>query len=192
MKVFKNSLLNVSCILVLILAPATIIAAETSLPELIDAVLQNNPALRTAQQKANAADASIKQRTALPDPMLEYQSGNQNLSLKQGLSNPGMLNAENKAAQAEADIANLQYQAVRRDLSEQTSSFYYKLYAVDRVLALTAREKSILQIMYESSIKFYQTGKADQQELLNISLMVSELSAKEYQLHQLHNHSPCL
>ena len=160
-------------------------AAEQNLNTVIDQILSNNYTVQSAQQAVESAQYNVTVMGALPDPKVSVKTGAQGtIGLTQDFRNTGMINAEANAAREEAAIASINYTAMQRDVSQQVKETYYKLFAVQKSLSLLVEQKQSVQIMYHSALAQYQTGKVSQQDPLSASLMLAELTTKEYALEQ--------
>lgn len=111
--------------------------------------LANNPQLRVAEERWQAAKLRIPQASALPDPtfgymlmgeMLETRLGPQEnvFEVEQMVPFPGKLLEKHGVAVAEAQASKSQLHATERDVILKVSDAYYDLYATDAILQAVA------------------------------------------------------
>jgi cobalt-zinc-cadmium efflux system outer membrane protein len=171
------------------------------LQDLIATALANNPEVRAAQKRYEAARQRPTQENSLPDPMISlgYVSvgnplpgaglGSQVLSniglmFSQELPYPGKLKLRGEMASKEAEAAFQEYQAVQLGVFSQLKQAYYRLqytYAVSDVLI---RSRGLLGQLEKVTEARYSVGKAAQQDVFKAQTQVSILETRLIKLEQ--------
>jgi len=111
-----------------------------------------NPAVAAARERWLARIKVEPQALTPPDPMLEggYQFRNmatriEPVELMQPLPWPQKLRARGRVAAADADIAQLQYEAALRDLIVDIKGSYYELFYLDHAIAVVGGIEEMLR-----------------------------------------------
>ncbi len=165
------------------------------LSEIILEALDNNPQVKAAYGEWQAALEKIPQAKSLPDPMIGYarfgssvetRLGPQRnkLSLSQQIPFFGKLSLKGKIAQHGASVIEEQYNKVKADVSLNVKEAYFSLYWFDKVIRISQEEKEVLKRLARIAQKKYETGKANQQDVLKIQLEVSKVEDKILRLKQ--------
>ena len=148
------------------------------LPALIAELKANNPSLRQAHKRWEAAQAKIPLSKGLPAPRIgvefeEIPKGGIKLNqatimyqLIQSLPFPGKLSARHRVAVAEAQVAASAFKQAEWDLITQLKSAYYDVWRLDRELDIAREQALWLQQALTAVQTRYATGAAEQADAL--------------------------
>jgi outer membrane protein, heavy metal efflux system len=192
--------------------------AGTSLDDLLKELEANNPQIRAAKQAWDAAKLAPSQVSVLPDPefQLLHQSvgsprpfagytnsefGYIGLGVSQEFPYPGKLGLRSAIARRDADVAQQNYEAVRRSLRADLKEAYLQLANMFDALQTLQLDTQLLARIEQAAEVRYRSGMGNQQELLRAQLEqtkhLAEIShhdlaaAKlQYRIKQLLNRSP--
>ncbi|MFZ2053430.1 MAG: TolC family protein [Candidatus Aminicenantales bacterium] len=157
---------------------------------LIKEALENNPRLEAAVQRTLAAEKTIPQSGALPDPQLTLGAINlpvnsfafnqepmtgKLVSLMQMFPFPGKLALATDMAEYEAAAVRLQQAEVRNQVIELVKRLYYDLYAIDRARETIERNKALMEQFVQVAEVKYATGSGLQQDVLRALVELSKL-----------------
>lgn len=170
-----------------------------SLRELIDEALENNPGLKAADQRIEAAKTRISQeRWALPDPMMgaaaEGRSRNPanftdymaiNYMVEQEIPNPLKLWTRGKIAGLERDMSQAAYQGKARQLIADVKSAYYDLFMMERSIEVNQENKELVGQFLKSAEARYSVGKATQSDVLKAQVELAKLTNERVTLGQM-------
>ena len=161
--------------------------------------LRNNPDLRARALAVQAAAKEIPQAGSLPDPVLsvsfmnlpvnafvfnkEPMSGKQ-LSLRQKIPFPGKLGLKKSVARARFQIAEQTRIELENQLVGRVKSTYFALFAVDRMLRVTAKNMALLKQFNRIAETRYAVGKGVQQDILKAQVEYSNLRNRQIALRQ--------
>jgi len=165
------------------------------LSEIIKEALRENPHVQAAQREWKAALERIPQAKSLPDPMLRYSHFGQSIetrlgpqrnkvSLSQKLPFFGKLSLKGEIARSSALSLEEEYSAVKADVVLKVKHIFFSLYWFDKALKIAQEEKDVLQRLTRIAQKKYETGQANQQDVLKAQLEVSKISDKILTLKQ--------
>jgi outer membrane protein, heavy metal efflux system len=149
-----------------------------------------NPRVREAEARVEAARRRVPQATALPDPEVELGLKDvpvRDLSLsrdnftmemvtgRQRLPGRGKRSAQLAAAQADVEgtAAMRAHEAV--DIAADTADAFFQLAATDRGLAILEESRQRLEDAAASATELYKVGKAGQSDVLQASLEKTSL-----------------
>ncbi len=176
-------------------------AVEPRLPleTLIDEVTRNNPEIKAARERWEAAKAVAPQVATLPDPKL--QLGYQRMPMTDPLQGalygfgqevpfPGKLRLRGEVAASQADRLEQDYLATGLRLVARLKEAYYDLHFVHKAIEVVQKNKLLL-IQFEKTAKArYAVGQAAQQDVfraqLEISRVLDRLAVLEQQKESLH------
>lgn len=166
-----------------------------SLNGLIETALAANPELAAMRREFDAARARIPQAKALPDPMVSFNTstvtnpipfaGLRNdfseiaLGFSQDLPWFGVRRLRSQVADAGAEAKFQEYAAAVLRLMSEVKAAYYDLYYTDRALAVLARDKDILDKIAQVAEARYSVGKAQQVDVINTRVEITELLDKQ-------------
>ena len=161
-----------------------------TLPQLLTEAERVHPAIKSEAQMIEAKRSRIPQVKSLPDPTVQVgwmgnirpfsvqhldPSSYRSVSAMQEFPYPGKLKlrAEIAAKDVEAEEWNLE--AVRRQIRAEVKSAYYELAAVDQALAVTQRNKNLLEKLSRIAEEKYKVGKGLQQDVIRSQVEVSRI-----------------
>lgn len=179
---------------------ADVQAGGVSLAGLVEAALAANPELTVMRRGFDAARARIPQAKALPDPMVSLSNstvtnpvpfaGLKNdfseiaLGFSQDLPWFGVRRLRGQVASAESEAKFQEYAATALRLTSEVKLAYYDLSYTDRALAVLARDKEILDKIAQVAEARYSVGKAQQVDVVNVRVEITELLEKQAMLEQ--------
>jgi len=168
---------------------------RTVLSELIQEALSQNPQLKAARNEWQAALKVIPQAKSLPDPMLSYAHFGQSIetrlgpqrnkvSLSQKFPFFGKLSLKSQMAKSAASIFEEQYRGIKAEIVLKVKRAYFSLFWFDRAIKISHEEKGVLQRLAKIALKKYETGEANQQDVLKAQLEISKVLDKILILNQ--------
>lgn len=172
---------------------------DNQLTALIGEVLKNNPDLKAAHYKTDAATAFAGYRKSLDPPQVNvefYKSpvsafpnpfkdqAEYDYSIQQMIPFPGKLSAmagveKNRAEMFGADKAVLELDAVR-DLK----AYFFNLYSIHRKLQVNAETQGLVKTFVVAAQKQYEVGAGRQADILRAQTELSTLVNDEIVLRQ--------
>lgn len=168
-------------------------ANELDLDALIQEALKNNPNLSVLRARLSAMEAKIPQAGALDDPSFRFEasniplsnfdlnstpmSGNQ-LMVSQKLPLPGKHRARERAAQFAADAVAWQLRDKERAIANAVKQPFLSLAYLTRAIAITQKNRVLLQDLVRIARTKYAVGKGLQQDVLKAQVSRSELDAQ--------------
>ncbi len=162
--------------------------------ELVQELLKNSPALRSAQYRMDAAMKRPSQVSTLPEPKLSVsnfgvghplsrlQDSNfayLGLGVSQEIPYPGKLALAAEEAKRGAEADREVYRALILDATAQVKSAYYEWYGAAKAIEITHKNRDILQRLEQIARARYSVGKGLQQDVLKAQV---ELTTLEQQL----------
>jgi outer membrane protein, heavy metal efflux system len=169
-----------------------------ALADLIEAALASNPELTAMRRDFDAARARVPQAKALPDPVVSFMNNTQSnpipfaglkgdfseitLGVSQDLPWFGVSRLRGQAASAEAEAKFQEYLSAAWQLTADVKLAYYDLYNLDRALAVLARDNDILDKIAQVAEARYSVGKAQQVDIVNARVEITELMHRQGQL----------
>ncbi|UCC41613.1 MAG: TolC family protein [Candidatus Aminicenantes bacterium] len=165
------------------------------LSEIIQEALRVNPRIHVAEKEWKAALEKIPQVKALPDPMLRYSRFGQSIetrlgpqrnkiSLSQKFPFFGKLALKGEVARSYSSLLEEEYSAVKADIVLKVKRIFFSLYWFDKALTIAQEEKEVLQRLTRIAQKKYETGTANQQDVLKAQLEISKILDKILTLKQ--------
>ena len=195
-----NKLFSIILFAALILSPYFSASTETMrdevrLAEIVKEALEKNPLLRSAHQEWQAALERVPQAKSLPDPMVSYSRFGRSIetrlgpqrnkiSLSQSIPFFGKLSLKGKIAERGAFVLEEQYNRARAEVILEVKVSYYTLYWLDNVIQISQEEKEVLKRLARIAQKKYETGQANQQDVLKAQLEISKVEDKIMSLNQ--------
>lgn len=168
------------------------LSAKTSLGSLLQEALKNNPRLKAAQYRAEAAKARVALFRNIPDPMLEYEYDKitpaaigmgggkvkpmKALSVSQEIPFPTKILMRQKSAQKEASALEHEYKEVERAVIKDVKEAYAVLYLNRQKAEYLKDTLSLMSQFVEVTNKRYAVSKAGQQDVLRAQVEYSKLS----------------
>lgn len=181
--------LGVLCTSAVLFGAAGVAKAE-GLEQLVQELLQRNPAILAARRAVDARRALVTVVRTLPDPSLTFETmGNlippslqggdpssaRVLRFTQEIPFPGKLSLQGQIASAEADVEMWKYEEVRRELVAELKMAYFDLFLAQKVAEIVEKNKALLSQFSEISAARYRVGQAAQQDVLKAQVEVSRL-----------------
>lgn len=163
---------------------------KTSLQELIEYAVDNNPRVRAARLDWARVIQKYPQATSLEDPMLTYTYAieeietrlgpqDQAFMLSQRFPFPGKLGLKGEVVSKEVEIAKTKYDKTVRDLIVEVKKSYFELYYIDRAVSLAAQNMQVLEHFTEVSTTDYA---ADATALNDVVKAQSQYAQANYDL----------
>ena len=175
-------------------------ALVLNLADIVREVLDKNPAVQSAWHAVEARRHKIPQAKSLPDPEFSVgwmgniapfsvQEGDpssyRGIGVMQSIPYPGKLKLRGEVASQEVQMAQWDYEAVRRRVTADVKAAYYEYFFYDKALEITRKDKDLLQKLSSISEARYRVGKAMQQDVLKsqveISLLLQKITVFEQQ-----------
>lgn len=161
----------------------------------IQEALQENLQIKSAWREWQAALEKVPQAKALPDPVLSYSHFGSRLetrlgpqrnkiSLSQKLPFFGKLAYKAEVAQSQAASFEADYEAVKADIVLRVKQIFFSLYWYESALRISQEEKELLRRLAQTAQKKYETGQANQQDILKAQLEASKVQEKILNLEQ--------
>jgi len=156
-------------------------AQELKLNDLIEEALKNNPEIRAAQARGEAAKYKIPQAKSLPDPMImfgyqnegwdkytygEMQDAQWMFSASQMFPFPGKRSLKEKMAEKDAESIECAYGATRLKTIARVKELYLDLFLAYKNMDLIHDKTSLFSRIEEAAIARYSSGMAPQQEVI--------------------------
>lgn len=160
------------------------------LRELIQEALENNPKLEAAVQRALSAEKAIPQAGALPDPELSFGLSNlpvnsfafnqdpmtgKVIGVMQMFPFPGKLSLATDMAEYEAAAIKYQQEEIRNQVIKMVKQTYFDLYATDRALETTEKNRALMEQFVHVAETKYATGSGLQQDVIRAQVEISKL-----------------
>jgi outer membrane protein TolC len=173
-----------------LLGRSATLAHAQNLDNLVQELLERNPAVLAARRAVDSKRALIASARTLPDPSVSFETmGNlipptlmagdpssaRVLRFSQEIPFPGKLNLQGQMANAEADAELWRYEEVRREAVAELKTAYYDLFLAQKLAEVVEKSKSLLQQFVEISESVYKVGKGAQQDVLKAQVEVSRL-----------------
>lgn len=165
---------------------------------LVDAALEANPEITAMRREFDATRARIPQQKALPDPEVMFGNNTQGSPIpltglrgdfseiyvggSQTLPWFGIRRLRGQVASAESEAKFQEYGATVRRITSEVKSAYYDLYYTERALVVLARDKDILEKMAQVAEVRYSVGKAQQVDIINARVEITELVHRQGEL----------
>jgi outer membrane protein TolC len=159
------------------------------LGSLVQEALQNNPEIKAAAQRFEAAKAIVPQVQTLPDPKLnlEYRDLTERETMygvTQEFPFPGKLRLRGEVAIREAERAEQEYLAMRLQVVAALKEAYYDLHFVHKSIEIVLRNLKLLRSFEESAKAQYAIGRGAQQDVFRAQTEISRALARLATLEQ--------
>jgi cobalt-zinc-cadmium efflux system outer membrane protein len=175
--------------------------AVTPLNDLLNEAEQNNPQIAAARQGWEAAKQVPSQVSTLPDPQFTVQQVNVGsprpfagytnsdfayfgLGVSQDFPYPGKLRLRGEMAKRDADVAQQQYESVRRSVLAGIKAAYFQLSYLSKTLGILESDGELLQQVEKAADARYRSGMGNQHDLLQAQLERTKL-LREINMHHL-------
>lgn len=160
---------------------------------LIDEALRNNPRVLQAFAEYQAARHRMPQATALPDPTISFTQfarsvetrvGSQQrlLALSQRFPGVGKRAAGGQLASKAAAVSDELYRAVQAEIVLGVKHAYYELGYLDRALAASQEDESLLGHFEEIARRRYAQGLGLQGDALRLQALITRAIHNRQQL----------
>lgn len=173
----------------------------TSLQDLMAEVEQNNPQIRAARQSWESAKLVPPQVSTLPDPHAVLQQVNVGsprpfagytnsdfayigLGVSEDLPYPGKLRLKGEIAKRDADVAQQQYESVRRSVLDLVKAAYFQLAYLSKTLGILQSDGQLLEQVEKAADARYRSGMGNQQDVIQAQLEQTKL-LREITMHHL-------
>ncbi len=174
---------------------------KLNLDELIAAAEKNNPGIQAALRVVEAKRARIPQARAYPDPMVSFgymgnlippfteqrndPSSFRQIEATQEIPFPGKRGLRGQIAGKDADAAWWEYEYARRRVVSEVKVAYSELYYVHKAIAITEKDRDLLDKLAKIAEERYKVGKGIQQDVLRAQVEISRLLQRLTLLDQL-------
>jgi cobalt-zinc-cadmium efflux system outer membrane protein len=173
----------------------------TPLIDLLNEAEQNNPQIAAARHGWEAAKQIPSQVSTLPDPQFTAQQVNVGsprpfagytnsdfayfgLGVSQDFPYPGKLRLRGEMAKRDADVAQQQYESVRRTVLAGIKAAYFQLSYLSKTLGILESNGQLLQQVEKAADAHYRSGMGNQHDLLQAQLERTKL-LREIAMHHL-------
>jgi cobalt-zinc-cadmium efflux system outer membrane protein len=173
----------------------------TPLKDLLTEGEQNNPQIAAARQGWESARQIPSQVSTLPDPQFTAQQVNVGsprpfagytnsdfayvgLGVSQDFPYPGKLRLRGEMAKRDADVAQQQYESVRRSVLAGIKAAYFQLSFLSKTLGILESDGELLQQVEKAADARYRSGMGNQHDLLQAQLERTKL-LREITMHHL-------
>lgn len=175
------------------IAPAQQLPSDSSpvtLAELVTEAERVHPAIKAEARMVESKQARVPQAKALPDPTVTVgwmgnitpftvqrldPSSYRGIAAMQDFPYPGKLALRGQIAQKDVEAEKWNLEAARRQVRAEVKSAYYELWSVDQAIAITQKNKDLLQKLARIAEEKYKVGKGLQQDVLRAQLEVSRV-----------------
>jgi cobalt-zinc-cadmium efflux system outer membrane protein len=160
------------------------------LDELITEAIQNNPQLRAARNRADAARLRVSQVTSWDAPQIGTEffkvpvqsfpnpfKNNMEMDyyVQQMIPFPGKLSAKGSAAENYENMTDQDYNALERQIIRNLKSAYYGLYLIQHKIRINADNQDLLKSFVDIARKQYEVGTGKQPDILRAQTELSKL-----------------
>lgn len=166
-----------------------------SVRALVAEALQANPELAAMRREFDAARARVPQATALPDPMVMVGNMTQKnpvpfagltgdfsevyVGASQAVPWFGVRRLRGQVASAEAEAKLAEYEARGLEIAAEVETIAHELFALDKAIAVVTRDREILDKLAKVAEARYTVGQAEQVDIVNARLELTELLDQE-------------
>jgi cobalt-zinc-cadmium efflux system outer membrane protein len=159
------------------------------LRSLVREAMANNPDIRAAQQRWEAAKAFVPQVKTLPDPMLNlgYENVDERemmYGFSQEIPFPGKLRLRGAVATREAERVEQEYLAVPLRIIARLKEAFYDLAFVHRSIETVEKNRRVLLDFAQTAEARYAVGRGVQQDIFRAQTEVSRLLGRLATLEQ--------
>lgn len=140
-------------------------------------VLHRNLSIEAARQGWRAAVARVRESGTFDDPMVDLQLAPLSIGsstarlgytamISQRLPWPGKLGLEESVAEAEADAARSDFEAMRRELALTASLLYDQYFVAVRSLEVNEQHIALMRALKAGALAQFESGRASAQDPL--------------------------
>jgi outer membrane protein, heavy metal efflux system len=163
---------------------------KSQLGRIIDEALKNNPSLKAAGYKIDAAKASVGYSRSLDPPQVGvefYQAPissfpnpfkdqmEYDYSIQQMFPFPGKLGAMARSEQKRTDMLTADRQTQERDIVRNVKTLYFDLYLKNRQMEINHETKMLVRGFVDIARKQYEVGMGKQSDILRAQTELSSL-----------------
>lgn len=160
------------------------------LAPLVNELLENNPDIRAARYRFEAANARPSQLSTLPEPRVSYMDfgvgrpfsslnvsdfAYRGIGVAQEVPFPGKLALAGEEARKEAQSEGQIYRATLLDTTSRLKVAYYEWFSVAKSIEVTKRNRDLLERFEKIARARYSVGKGIQADVLRAQVEVSRL-----------------
>src|SRR6266566_59551 len=171
----------------------------TTLQSLVEQLEKNNPEIRAARFRFEAATKRPSQVSTLPEPKLTFANvgvgqpfsslsvsefAYRAIGVSQEIPFPGKLSLAAEESQREADSERQNYRAIILDKAAQLKTAYYDWYFVTKAIDITSKNRDLLDRFEQIARARYSVGKGIQADVLKAQVEVSGLVQQSELLEQ--------
>ncbi len=153
--------------------------SSLTLEEVLDVAQKNNPEIRAAQKKWNAAQARISIEKTWDKPQISYErmySGDEKLiGISQEFPFPGKLSLKGKVASKEAVMAEQGYLAKEREVRSKVKSAYAMYFLTVKSIEIFQKNAELMRHFAKVSESKYSVGKVSQTDVLRAQIELSKM-----------------
>jgi outer membrane protein, heavy metal efflux system len=176
----------------------TLTPPATRLPALVNELLENNPSIRAARYRYEAALKRPSQVSTLPDPKLTYVDfgvgrpfstfvndfAYRGVGISQEVPFPGKLSLASEQAQREADSEAQMYRAMVLDLGAELKIAFYEWFSNAKSIEIANKNRDLLDRFEKIARARYSVGKGIQQDVLKAQVEIAKLAQQIEMLEQ--------
>ena len=171
-----------------------------NLKEIIQETLQNNPQIKAAYKKYEAAQARVKLLYSLADPKFEYgydkiyadmdavmrgKTGPmRTYAIEQEIPFPTKLFLRRGAAEKEAQALKQDYEEKKNEIIQKVKEAYYIISLSNKQIQITEDTKILLDGLIKTLSNRYAVGSASKQEVLKAQAEYAKLDNQDILLFQ--------
>jgi outer membrane protein TolC len=184
--------MKLTCLLIGLFAASTWTSAllaqdpaprPSDLPALVQEAVENNPEIRAAAQRYEAAKAMVPQARTLPDPMLRFSYEDMDVDetmygISQEIPFPGKLKLKGEIASREAESMEQEYHAVRLAVIARLKEACYELQLARQSIAIIEKNQQLLEQFSATAEAGYKVGKMAQADVFRAQAEVSRSLAR--------------
>lgn len=173
----------------------------TSLQSLLNEAEHNNPQISAAREGWEAAKQVPSQVSTLPNPQFVVQQVNVGsprpfagftnsdfayfgIGVSQDIPYPGKLRLRGESAKRDSDVAQDQYESVRRSVLAGVKGAYFQLAYLAQTFRILENDGQLLSQVEKAANARYRSGMGNQQDLLQAQLEQTKL-LREITMHHL-------
>ena len=160
------------------------------LADLLEEAERVHPSIKAEAQMIESKRARVPQVKSLPDPTVQVgwmgnirpfsvqhldPSSYRGISAMQEFPYPGNLKLRGQIAEKDVEAERWNLEATRREIRAQVKSAYFELWAVDQALAITQKNKNLLDKLARIAEEKYKVAKGLQQDVLRSQVEVSRV-----------------
>jgi outer membrane protein TolC len=164
---------------------------KSQLDRIVDGALKNNPRLKAAANKVDAAQASIKYAKSLDPPLAAFEffkspvssfpnpfkdQMEYDYSVQQMFPFPGKLGAMAQTEQRRTEMLTADRQSLEQEIVRNVKSLYFDLYLKYRQLDINHETRALVREFADIARKQYELGMGKQSDILRAQTELSSLA----------------